>query len=181
MVAQILTEQGGFAIIADKLAHAAMSKGQPAYNEIVSKFGELILGEDGEINRAILGKQVFDDKEQLKVLEQIIHPRVIKETQNLIAQAEHAGPYTFAVIDAPLLIEAGMHTICDSCWLVTSPNSVRIERIMSRDGLSEEAATKRLASRAGDSSLMPYADIVINNNGGINDLRQNVIEAIKQI
>ena len=179
LVTRILANMGGFPVEADPLAHGLMSKGQEAYNEIVAAFGEGILGEDGEISRPALGKIVFADKAKLASLEGIIHPKVAAKTAKLIADAEQTGEYRFGIIDAPLLIEAGMHTMCDSCWLITADHETRLLRIIARDGISREAAEKRLASRQGDEALRPYADVVIENNGdNLTILRGRVVEAL---
>jgi len=178
-VTRLMVEMGGFAIEADPIAHALMKKGQPAYNEILTAFGEDILSKDGEISRPALGKLVFEDKEKLRQLEGIIHPKVIAKTAELIAEAEQTGAYGFAIIDAPLLIEAGMHKSCHSCWLITATHETRVKRIMARDNISQEAAEKRLASRKGDEALRPYADIIIENNGdSLDELRVKVAEGL---
>ena len=179
--ARLLAAMRGFLVEADPLAHSLMKKGQAAYNEIVEAFGDEILGEDGEISRPALGKLVFEDREKLSRLEGIIHPRVIKKTMELISQAEKTGHYSFAIIDAPLLIEAGMHKLCHSCWLITASHDTRLKRIMARDNISQEAATKRLAARKGDAALRPYADIIIENNSDSMDaLREKVQEKIQE-
>jgi len=178
-VTRLLAEMGGFTVEADPLAHALMKKGQPAYNEILAVFGDSILDDDGEISRPTLGKLVFENKEKLLQLEGIIHPRVIAKTVELISDAEKIGAYKFAVIDAPLLIEAGMHKMCHSCWLITADQATRLKRIMARDNISEEIAKKRLTSRKGDEALKPHADIIIENNGNdLNELRKKVSEVL---
>ena len=181
-VTRILAEMGGFAVETDPLAHALMRKGQPAYDDIVAVFGACILNDDDEIHRPALGKLVFEDKAKLAVLEGILHPRVAAETAKLIAQADTTGRYKFAIIDAPLLIEAGMHKDCDSCWLVTASHATRLARIISRDSISPEAAAKRLASRAGDDALKPHADVIIENNGeDLPALKKEVAKTLEAI
>ena len=144
-----------------------MQKGKAAYDEILRHFGSRILDENNEIDRKKLGVMVFSRPEKLKLLEGIIHPQVIAKTQELLMQADGAP---FAVIDAPLLIEAGMHEICSEVWLVTAIDDVRLARIMARDGINEETALRRLHSRAGDDHLRQFADIVIENNAGVEAL-----------
>ena len=172
-VTKMLTEQGGFPIVADRLVHAAMKRGQPAYEKIIAEFGPHIVGEDGEINRRTLGTMVFGNHERMAALEAILHPLVLEVTQQLLNEARTAG-YPFAIIDAPLLIESGMNHLCDSCWLVTASDETRLLRIIARDGLSHEAAQKRLASRPGDTALRPHAQVIIENDGGLDALYKNV-------
>ena len=80
----------------------------------------------------------------------------------------------FAIIDAPLLIESGLHKICHSVWLVTARDNVRLARIMQRDGIDTETATRRLNSRAGDDILRPHANVIIENNSDLTSLREQV-------
>ena len=163
-VTRMLAEMGGYAVEADPLAHKLMQKGQPAYNDIVAVFGAGILDDKNEIHRPALGQIVFENKEKLTQLEGVIHPKVSAITTALIAHARTTGLYKFAIIDAPLLIEAGMHKNCHSCWLITASYATRLSRIMARDNITQEAAEKRLASRTGDEALRPYADVIIENN-----------------
>ena len=170
-VSAILAELGGFVIYADKLSHEVILKGQPAYEKILCVFGEDILFTNGEINRKALGAKVFGNAEKLAVLESMIHPEVATKTHELLAQAQG---FPFAVIDAPLLIESGMYKMCNSVWLVTASDDNRLARIMFRDGIDIETATCRLKSRAGDDSLRPYADVIIENNSDIASLRKEI-------
>ena len=177
-VSVILAELGGYVIYADKLSHEVILKGQPAYEKILSTFGEDILQSNGEINRKILGAKVFGNPEKLAALESMIHPEVIAKTHELLAQAQD---FSFAVIDAPLLIESGMHKICNSVWLVTATDENRLARIMSRDGIDIKTATRRLKSRAGDDVLRLHADVIIENNGDITSLRAQIVTAERNL
>jgi len=179
-VSSILMEMGGYVISADKIAHEVMRKGEPAYNKIISVFGPppqpdnphtpspALLHPDGEINRKTLGSLVFGNPEKLAVLESIIHPAVITQIES---QLTNATSYPFAVIDAPLLIESGLHKICHSVWLVTAPDETRIARIIARDSIDSETAIRRLQSRKGDAFLLPHANFVIENNSDVKSLR----------
>ena len=181
-VTRQLAKLGGFTVETDPLVHMLMGKGQQAYNEIVAAFGTGILDEEGAIHRPTLGRLVFEDKEKLARLEGILHPKVAAETANMIAEAEKTGEYKFAIIDAPLLIEAGMHKSCDSCWLVTASHETKLARIIARDGITRPAAEKRLASRAGDEALKPHADVIIENNGEtLADLNEKVTAALERV
>ena len=172
-VSAILAEQGGYVISADKLAREVIEKGQPAYDEVVRVFGPSVIADsicNQEIDRKALGAIVFGNPEKLALLESIIHPAVISRVKNELSC--NCAP--FAVIDAPLLIESGLHKLCNSVWLVTARDDIRLARIMSRDGISIETARQRLSSRAGDDILRPYANVIIENNADIAKLRVQV-------
>jgi len=181
-VAKILRKRGGFIIQADKLVHQFMRQGNSVYDEIVNAFGAEILDQEGEINRSALGALVFgsENKEKLSILENIIHPSVVKKIFELVNNAALSGRYKFAVIDAPLLIESGLNKSCDMCWLVTASNETRLKRIIARDKIDIETAKKRLNSRNGDEALHPFVDVIIKNNGEYDILRRQVISHLKK-
>lgn len=176
-VSNILKTHGGFVISADRLAHEVMAPGENAYAAIVAHFGEGILTPQGEIHRKALGQLVFGNPQQLAALEGMIHPHVIAKT---LAHLRQNFQGAFAVLDAPLLIEAGMHTICNQVWLVTASDATRIQRIMARDGIDAHTATRRLNSRKGDDFLRPFAHEVLVNEGSIDTLRPVVAQLIDQ-
>ena len=171
-VADILKEQGGLVISADKLAHDAIKKDREAHKKVVGAFGVSILMPDGEINRKALGSLVFGDgnNEKRALLESIIHPVVLAKIGELVRNCQNP----FVVIDAPLLIESGLAGECDEVWLVTAADETRVARIMERDGVDRLAAEKRLKSRQNEGNLIKQADVVISNNGDFACLREQV-------
>jgi dephospho-CoA kinase len=177
-VAGILEELGGYVIAADSLAHDVILKGRNAFALITKAFGAGIIGTDGEIDRSKLGAMVFGQPDKLALLENIIHPQVWADTEALLEEARVSDKYPFAVIDAPLLIESGMYTLCDTVILVTASDTTRAERIMKRDGLTPEAAARRLASRVGDDELKAFAHIIIKNDGDFESLKKTVRNAV---
>ncbi len=174
-VSKILEGFGGFIIDADKINHLIMLRGNPAYNEIVGLFGLSILNEEKEIDRKALAKIVFSDTHKLKKLSDINHKYVIKRTHELIDEINlNPGDYKFIVLDAPLLIEARLHNICDEVWLVYSDVGIRVKRAMERDGMTEEHALSRINSQTPFDVLKKYADIILENNGNLQQLYEKV-------
>ena len=174
-VAELLGEYGGMVISADRFVHDSMKKGQAAYAEIVGAFGASVLQSDGEIDRKALGAIVFGDenRENRKKLEAIVHPAVLAKIREAVLQSDCG----FAVIDAPLLIESGLHLECDQVWFVIANEETSLRRTMERDGIDRQAAEKRRKSRQDESELAKYADTVIANNGDLDDLREQVKQA----
>jgi dephospho-CoA kinase len=103
---------------------------------------------------------------------------VFEQTANLISEAMQTGLYRFAVIDAPMLIESGMYKHCGRVWLVTAPDKIKIERIMKRDGITREAAQKRINAR-NEAALASKAGEIINNDGSIEQLKQEAEKKLK--
>ncbi|MCL2617338.1 MAG: dephospho-CoA kinase, partial [Defluviitaleaceae bacterium] len=153
-IAGICAEYGAYVINADEVNHENMAAGKPAYQEICAAFGTNILDEHGEINRRVLGGIVFADKAKLQALVDITHKHVIAETRRRINEAMvNPTKYKFIVKDAPLLIEAGMHKECDETWLAVADYGTRLQRIRSRDGLSDEHIANRFASQTPQAEL----------------------------
>lgn len=181
-VADILEkEYGAHLIITDDIAKKLSEKGGESYQMIVSYFGNEILGEDGAINRKKLSGIVFADKEKLKKLNSFTHPLVMKYVVNEIEQIkvdnehktiEEKIPYV--VIETALLIEAGYRNLCDTVWYVAVDEEIRKQRLMSSRGYSEEKIAAILKNQMSDKDFGDNCDIVLYNNGNIDDLRKEI-------
>lgn len=130
----------------DQLARQVVEPNSPCLNELVETFSEIILNEDGSLNRAELAKQAFSSSENSAKLNAITHPAILALTQQLLEQAADDG-HPVAVVDAPLLFEAGFDVICDHVVAVIAPEEVRMARIMARDGITEEQAKQRMSAQ----------------------------------
>lgn len=175
-VSAMLTELGAYIIDADKIGHAILEPAGAAYGEVAAAFGGEILGEDGSIDRGALAKIVFADGEKRALLNAITHPKILAEVSRRIGQADAA----WVVIDAALLLEAGFARLCDEVWLVTAGQETRIARIMARSGYSRAQAEARMASQMSDAARMAAADVIIENSGSLDALREAVCAAMKQ-
>lgn len=147
---------------ADQLAHRLMEPGKTAYNEIVKIFGNKILCEDGKIDRRLLGNIVFQDKEALGRLNELVHPAV-KEyiVEDIRKKAEEQT--ALYVIEAALLIEDGYKEICDELWYVYAAKEKRIERLLCGRGGDREKWEGVIASQSTEAYYRLYCDAVIDN------------------
>ena len=179
LVARMLSDLSAHVIDADELVRELQRKGTPVWAGIVGEFGEEILRADGEIDRAKLGALVFSDPRALRQLEAIVHPAVGREIERQISN--HQSPIQAVVIEAIKLIEAGLHERCDALWVVTSRPDVQLERLMRTRGLSEADAQVRIAAQPPQSEKAALADVLIENNGTVDDLRAQVIRHWNQI
>jgi dephospho-CoA kinase len=182
LVARMLSDWGAHVIDADALVHELQRKGTPVWAGIVGEFGEEILRADGEIDRAKLSALVFSDPEVLHRLESIVHPAVGAEIeQQLSGLQPPASDFRVVVIEAIKLIEAGLHERCNVLWVVTSRPEVQLERLMRTRGLSEADARVRIAAQPPQSEKAALADVLIENNGTVEDLRAQVLHHWEQI
>jgi dephospho-CoA kinase len=170
LVAHMLAELGARVIDADRIAHAVMEPGGPAYRPVVEAFGQGILAADGTVDRARLGAIVFRDPLELARLERAVHPATTAQVDRLIA----ATAKPVVVIEAIKLIEAGMHRHCDVLWVVTAPRELQIARLMALRGLSKAEAALRVDAQPPQSEKAALADLVIANDDSLEALRQKV-------
>ena len=159
-VAKVMGKYGALILDCDKIAHENMAVGGCAYDEIVSAFGKDILNSDNTINRKALGNIVFNDSQKLSILNKITHSKITQRVKDEIAKAS----CKCVVIDAPLLIEAGLDAIADKVWVVTADTEVRIERIMNRDGISRQEVLSRFSKQTPAEVLEKKADLIIDHS-----------------
>ncbi len=172
-VAEIMAEYGAVILDCDKIAHKNMEPDGIAYNEIKAAFGNEILNGDNTINRKILGAIVFKNKRKLEELNSITHKYITNVIDNEI---KLNSDKKCIVIDAPLLIEAGLNKICDVVWAVYASLEVRIERVMKRDNIDRESALIRFKNQMDFDEIRTYADVIIENSGELEELRRKVVE-----
>lgn len=168
-----LAELGAAVLDADEFSRAAVEKGSEGLKEIVKAFGGGMLTSDGRLNRQRLGAAVFGDGAARLRLNGILHP-AIREGMLRAAEAAEESGFRVIVFDVPLLIECGWQDMADEVWLVTAPMEERLRRIMARDGLSEAAAKRRIASQMSDDEKKPFADAIIDNSGDIELLYETI-------
>lgn len=174
-VARFLRELGAPVVDADLLARKVVEPGQPAHADIVREFGTEVVAADGTIDRAMLGERVFSDPQARRRLNAITHPRIAAAGQDEIAA--HAGRGARVVIyEAALLVENRVHELLDGLIVVKASPEAQLERVMARDGLSEEAARARLAAQLPLEAKLAVATHVIDNSGPLERTREQVRE-----
>jgi dephospho-CoA kinase len=173
LVSSMLSDLGADVIDADLVAHELMQAGSPVLSRISSHFGEDVLNEDGSLNRPALGQIVFGDPDQLATLEAITHPPTVEE----IVRRAKSSESSISVIDAIKLYEAGLAEHCDQTWAVICDDDVQKQRLMDRNGFSDEEAQKRIDSQPPQGDKKRRADVVIDNSGTVEKTRQQVASA----
>ncbi len=176
-VSSILAEKGADVIDADMISREIFNIGENAYKMVVESFGKTILAQDGTIDRKKLAQIVFSDEKELEKLNSITHPEII----SIIKQRINESECDVIVIDAPLLIECELDKICDVVWVVTAPIETRLERIIKRDNCTLAHAKKRTESQMSEQEKIKYADVLINNGGTLEQLREIVNGEYKKI
>jgi dephospho-CoA kinase len=179
VVSQMLAEHGALVIDADKVGHEAYAPGSGCYEAVVEAFGRDIVAADGSIDRRALGGKVFGDAAQRKRLEGIVWPWMRSTMEERLAGLRANG-VPVVVLEAAVLIEADWISLVDQVWAVVTQPTVARERIMSRNGLTAEQADARIAAQLTNAEREARAQVVIENNGSMDDLRRRVDDAWDQ-
>ena len=158
-----LTQRGITVVDADLAARVVVAPGQPALAEIIATFGEGCLQPDGQLDRAALRKQVFEDPDQRKTLEKITHPRIRDELVRQLEAAESA----YVVLSSPLLLESGQSELVDISVVVDVPEASQIARTMERDGNDRNLVERIMAAQLDRETRKSRADIVIDNSSSL--------------
>lgn len=162
-VARLLAERGGFVIAADPIAHEAL-RDVSVKDRIVARFGHEVLGNDGEIDRRKLAAAVFTSEAARRELESWVHPWVKDRAVELARQADADPAVIFIVMDAPVMLEAGWHDICDKLLYVDVPRDVQLARLASRGWTAEQLAAREQAQLPAAEKAR-RADAIVNNGG----------------
>jgi dephospho-CoA kinase len=177
VVRRMLEHLGAYTIDADSLSHRAIAKGAPGYKPVVEAFGKFILDANGEIDRARLGRFVFNDLDALKNLEGIVHPLVEKAIDLMIRRSSQR----VVVVEAIKLLEGKLAGACDSVWTTYAPASIQKTRLMQKRGMNEQEATLRIQSQPSQELKTAAANVVIQNTGSFEDTWKQVVAAWKVI
>ncbi|MDR2166280.1 MAG: dephospho-CoA kinase [Clostridiales bacterium] len=176
--AKIFATVGAEIIDADRIGHEVILKGaSAAYDEVLAEFGTHILSLSGEIDRKSLGAIVFADADKLARLSEIVHKYIIERIFGIIAATESR----LIIIDAAVLIQAGIHKICDKVLGIFAPLDARIARICARDGLERADALARIRSQMSDGELAQYVDARIDNDGNFEEFQTRIMDFIADI
>lgn len=166
-----LRELGAVVIDADALAREVVAPGTPGLAQVVDAFSSSILGPDGALDRARLGALVFGNPERLAVLNSIIHPLVRERAAALAAAAPRGA---VVVQDIPLLVETGQGANFHLVLVVDAPEDVRIQRMVGHRKMTVEEARSRMAAQATRDARLAAADVVLENSGTKDELRDAV-------
>jgi dephospho-CoA kinase len=173
VVAGMLAELGADVIDADLVARDVLDAGTPELDTVVRRFGPGVLHPDGTLDRPALGRIVFDDHAALADLEAIVHPATRRRIFDRLGQSSAS----VAVIEAIKLLEGPLADHVDAVWVVTAPASARIDRLVKQRGLTSEDARQRVEAQNPEEEKVRRADVVLRNDGSLEELRQHVAEA----
>ena len=179
LVSSYLKDKGYKLLDADEIAHSLMQVGQVNYKNIVEYFGEEILDSNKNIDNKKLAHIVFNNKEELQVLNNLTHDNIFNKIMNEINNSNE----DIIFVDIPLFIEnIGKNNIpVDEMWLVYTDENTQLQRLMKRNNLSQDQALSRIKSQMSIEDKLKFADFVIDNTGNKDDTKRQVKEKLRTL
>ena len=159
--ARLLEQRHGLPVLdADLYARQALEPGQPATEAVLERFGPGVVSSGGVVDRRALGAIVFNNQDERRWLEQLVHPIVRQRFDQELVRLD-TNPAVVLMI--PLLFESGLEALCSETWLVDCDESQQLQRLMARDQLNEAEAQARIDAQWPLARKRPLADVLISN------------------
>ena len=176
-VSDCFEELGIVIVDADLASRVVVEKGKPCLEQISERFGQDILNEAGELDRAKLREIIFNSDEEKEWLESLLHPAIARQIQEELK----ASTSLYSILVSPLLLETGQKDYCDKVLVVDVPVETQVERTLKRDGVSEEQVQSIIKAQISRQNRLELADEVIINDGSLEDLQLVVKQLHKKI
>jgi dephospho-CoA kinase len=170
-VCKFLEKFGVKSINADIVAKKEIERNRNIQVELKKTFGSRIFYRNGKLNRKLLAKIAFSDEIKTIRLNKIVHPRMISSIINIIEEAKESQKYSIIVVDAALIYELSLEHVFDAVVVVTSQMKNRLERLKTRDKISEKEILERIKKQLPIEEKIQWADYVVKNNGSMDDLK----------
>ena len=160
-VSDCFEELGIVIVDADLASRVVVEKGKPCLEQISERFGQDILNEAGELDRAKLREIIFNSDEEKDWLESLLHPAIARQIQDALK----ASTRPYSILVSPLLLETGQKDYCDKVLVVDVPVETQVERTLKRDGVSEEQVHSIIKAQISRQKRLEHADeVIINDN-----------------
>lgn len=162
VMAMLRERFGAKTLLADELGHEALQPGAETYGQIAALFGETVVSEDGQFNRALMAEMIYADGRKRKELNDIIHPYVMRRIGEYLTKWKQEP---FVAIETALMFESGCHKLCDKIWYVHTDREQRIDRLMTSRGYTRAKAEAIMAAQMAEEDIRRHCDACIDNNG----------------
>jgi len=180
-VCSMFRELGCDVLDADQTARDVVLPGTVGLKKITDHFGNDILKENGELDRAKLGAIVFADRDSREMRNSIVHPLVFEAQDCWFTDREAKNPDGIAIVDAALMIESGGYKRFTKLIVVWCEPAIQLKRLMARDAISEAEARRRIDAQMPQDEKKKYADFLIDTSNGYEDTRRQAAEIFERL
>ncbi len=178
-LSEMFTQHGIPVVNADRVARETMEQSKDCLMDLVLEFSTEVIHPDATLNREKLAAICFSDKKKLRRLNEITFPYIIEAIRGKLREV--SADAEMVVLDAPTLYEAGMDKDCDQVVAVIADRQTRLERIIQRDNMTQEAAQRRVDAQNPNEFYTSKANHVVTNDGDLDSLRLSFIGLMDQI
>lgn len=175
-VSETFEDLGITVVDADLASRVVVEKGKPCLEKIAEHFGEDILNENSELDRAKLREIIFNSAKEKNWLESLLHPAIAGQIQDELKASTSA----YTILVSPLLLETNQKEFCSKVLIVDVPVEVQVDRTLKRDGVSEEQVQSIIKSQISREARLELADEIIMNDGNLEDLKLAVKDLHKR-
>jgi len=180
-VCKVFRELGVFILDADQTAREVVEPNTEGLRAIVKNLGAEVLQPNGELDRMKLGATIFADEAKRQLLNSIVHPLVIEKQNGWLREKEAENPNNISIIDAALMIESGGYTRFDKLIVVWCDSATQLQRLVSRNNLSEREALKRINAQMPQEEKKRYADFLIDTTHGFESAKRQTVKVFEQL
>ncbi|MBR5914632.1 MAG: dephospho-CoA kinase [Selenomonadaceae bacterium] len=179
-VAEIFRRFGAKTFDVDRETHKLLQCGGQLYSAYVQRFGNIIVEEDGQLNRKLVAEIIFNNESERLWINSVAHPILLNRTRDFLVDCAENG-VKLVVLEIPLLFEAGWEFLVDEVWAVYVNISKQRWRLMRRDGLNWEQASNKINAQMSAKEIADRADVVINNHRPGSQVRKQVVPLIQKM
>ena len=162
----------------DEVTHELLEPAGELYETYVQHFGKYIVAVDGLLNKKIIGEIIFNHPDEREWINSVAHPILLNAARDFLEECAAEG-VELAIVEVPLLFEAGWEFLFDEIWAVYVGRAKQMWRLIQRDNLSQQQAIARLNSQMPPEEICARADVVINNKRNTSYLRRQVRAALR--
>ena len=178
-VSFILKKLGAQVLDIDEITHELLEPNGLLFNVYVQHFGKYIVSADGTLNKKIIGEIIFNHPDERQWINSVAHPILLNAARDFLEDCAAEGAVDIAVIEVPLLFEAGWEHLFDEIWAVNVGRAQQIWRLIQRDKLTQQQAVARVNAQMPPEEICRRADVVINNKKTTGHTRKQVFKALK--
>ena len=178
-IADELRNFGAKTLDIDKVTKELLEYGGSLYSSDVQRYGKIVVNEDGGLNKKAVADIIFNNESERQWVNSVAHPVLLNRARDFLTECADNGEF-LAVLEVPLLFEAGWDNLVDEVWAVHIPRKMQIKRLMARDGITRQEAVTRINAQMSSDEIAARADVVIDNSQLKIKIRKQILNLIRK-